>query len=192
MTALMNAAERTEKHMSHATEHGHAVADAACNTECPLAEAAERTNAAQFEGERLRLDRRGFLTTSMMMAAAAALAACGIGSGFDAITAPANVNATVNVADYPALATVGGIALASVNGAPLALVRTGASSFIALSRACPHQGTIVNTDSSGGFTCPRHRARFDAHGSWLGGQPTSNMRSYAVTYDATAGTLTIS
>ena len=118
------------------------------------------------------------------------MAACG--TGFDAITAPASVNATLKVADYPALAHVGGIALTSVNGAPLALVRTGASTFIALSRSCPHQGTTVNTDSSGGFTCPRHRARFDRNGTWLGGQQTTNMRSYAVAYDATAGTLTIS
>ncbi|MEO7966833.1 MAG: Rieske (2Fe-2S) protein [Gemmatimonadaceae bacterium] len=138
----------------------------------------------------MRLDRRGFLTQSMLVAAAAALAACGAG-GFESITAPASINSTVNLSSYPALATVGGIALTSINGAALALVRTGATSFVALSRACPHEGTTLGTNSSGGFTCPRHGARFNDSGTWIGGQRTTGMHSYPVTYDATAGTLAI-
>jgi Rieske Fe-S protein len=69
-------------------------------------------------------------------------------------------------------------------------VRTGATSFVALSRVCPHQGATVNT-SSGGFTCPRHGARFNLTGTWIGGERTSNMRSYPTTFDAATDTLTI-
>ncbi|MEO7962809.1 MAG: Rieske (2Fe-2S) protein, partial [Gemmatimonadaceae bacterium] len=122
----------------------------------------------------MRLDRRGFLTQSMLVAASAALAACGAG-GFESINAPASINSTVNLLSYPALATLGGIALTSINGAALALVRTGETSFVALSRACPHEGTIFGTKSSGGFTCPRHGARFNASGTWIGGQRTTGM-----------------
>jgi Rieske Fe-S protein len=85
---------------------------------------------------------------------------------------------------------VGGIALATVSGTPLAIVRTGSTTFLALSRICPHQGATVNL-SGNGFLCPRHGAEFDASGTWIGGQRTSSMRSYATTYNAATGTLTI-
>jgi len=53
-----------------------------------------------------------------------------------------------------------------------------------------HQGGTINT-SSGGFTCTRHGARFNLSGQWMGGQPTSNMRSYATTFDPGTGALLI-
>jgi len=131
--------------------------------------------------------RRQFLSASLMAAAAAALAACA--GGTDA-TAPASVNLTLKISDYPALANVGGVALVSASGSPLAVVRTNTSTFVALSRICPHQGTTVN-QTTGGFLCPNHGARFDLNGTWTGGERTSNMRSYATQYDSAAGTLTI-
>jgi len=48
----------------------------------------------------------------------------------------------------------------------------------------------VNQNGSG-FLCPNHGARFAADGTWIGGQPTSSLRSYATSYDAASGTLTI-
>jgi nitrite reductase/ring-hydroxylating ferredoxin subunit len=141
-----------------------------CALDCPLAS----------------VDRRTFLTRAMFSAAAVALAACG---GGDA-TSPFTGTYTLTLADYPALAAVGGVALVSANGASLAVVRTSASSFAALSRVCPHEGATVNTSSSG-FLCPRHGAQFDKNGTWIGGQRTSSMHGYATTYDASAGTLTI-
>jgi len=138
-------------------------------------------------GELGALDRRTFLTRAMLGAAALALAACGASDG---TTAPFSGTASLNVNDYPALANVGGVALVTVNGSLLALVRDSASSVLALSRVCPHQGGTINT-SSGGFTCTRHGARFNLSGQWMGGQPTSNMRSYATTFDPGTGPLLI-
>ena len=136
------------------------------------------------------LDRRGFLTAAALAAASAALAACGAGGG-DGATAPITVpSQSLRLADYPALASVGGVALVTVGGSPLAVVRTGDASFVALSRVCPHRGGIVN-QVSGGFTCPVHGARFGATGAWVGGERTSSLRSYATSYDAAAGTLSI-
>lgn len=175
--------------MSQSIELGADGVAESCKAECPLAQAATRAEDAYLDAERVRLDRRGFLTKSMLVAAAAALAACG--AGVDSITAPNNVGATVKLSDYPALANVGGVVLTSINGSPLAIVRTGQSTFIALSRICPHEGSTINTNGSSGFICPRHGARFDSNGTWTGGQRTSSMRSYSVTYDATAGTLAI-
>ncbi len=147
----------------------------ACDAQCPLTAAA--------------LGRRAFLSQSVLAAAAAALAACG-GGGGDGATAPSTVGSSIRVGAYPALASTGGIALLTVNGAPLAVIRTGTSSFVALSRVCPHQGSIINT-STEGFLCPGHGARFDPTGTWIGGERTSNMRAYPTTFDATAGTLAI-
>jgi len=149
-----------------------------------------RDGLAFLTAEAARLDRRGFLTQSMLAGAALVLAACGV-SG-DAITgiAPTTIGSSIKLADYSSLSTVGGVALVTLSGAQLAVVRTGADTFIALSLVCPHEGSIVRASSSG-FTCPRHGARFSTTGVWQGGQRTSNMRSYPATYDATAGTISI-
>jgi nitrite reductase/ring-hydroxylating ferredoxin subunit len=134
------------------------------------------------------IGRRAFLAQSALLAAAAALAACSAAS--DATAPNLSGQATLAVSDYPALSSVGGIALVSIQSSPFAIVRTGSSSFVALSRVCPHQGSIVNQNGSG-FLCPNHGAQFNAAGTWVGGQPTSSLRSYATTYDASTGTLTI-
>lgn len=139
------------------------------------------------------IGRRTFLIQSALAAAAAALAACGnIGGLGDSNNSPnLDGSATIKVSDYPALANVGGVAMVSVSNIPMAIVRTGSSSFLALSRICPHQGGTIGKISNG-FQCPVHGATFDQTGHWVGGQPTSNMHAYTTSYDAAAGTLTIS
>jgi cytochrome b6-f complex iron-sulfur subunit len=134
------------------------------------------------------IGRRTFLTQSALLAAAAALAACAAGS--DPTAPNLSGQATLSVSDYPALSTVGGIAMVSIQSSPFAIVRTGTSSFVALSRVCPHQGSIVNQNGSG-FLCPGHGAQFSATGAWLGGERTSSLRSYATSYDSATGALTI-
>ena len=155
----------------HPPRHSPSGADA-CAAPCPLA-----------------VGRRAFLSQSALAAAALALAACG-GGGDGGTTAPTSVSSTLRLSDYPALAITGGMALVTLNGARLAIVRTGASSFVALSLVCPHQGSIIGVSGTG-FLCPGHGARFDGTGKWVGGQQTTNMRSYATTFDATAGTIAI-
>lgn len=151
---------------------------AGCGAACPLA--------AAVPG----VDRRTFISQAVLAAAATALAACG-GSG-DGPTSPSTIATTsVSLASYPALAAVGGVTtLTTVNGVPIAVVRTGASSFVALSRRCPHAGTTVNV-VSGGFLCPNHGAQFNTAGTWIGGQRTGNLTAYPTSYDAATGELTI-
>jgi cytochrome b6-f complex iron-sulfur subunit len=134
------------------------------------------------------IGRRTFLAQSAMMAAIAALAACSVATD---VTAPGlSGQTTINLGDQPALANVGGVALVTISSSPFAIVRTSASTFVTLSRVCPHQGSTVNL-SGNGFLCPNHGAQFSITGGWQGGQPTNNMQSYVTTYDATAGTITI-
>lgn len=132
--------------------------------------------------------RRTFLVQSGILAAMAALAACG---GADSTAPGVPANSQVNVNDFPALANVGGVAMVSLGGAPVAIVRTSSTSFLALSRVCPHQGGIVQQFGTR-FVCPVHGATFDLNGSWIGGQRTSSLHQYTTTFDSTANTLTIS
>jgi Rieske Fe-S protein len=104
--------------------------------------------------------------------------------------APRSVSLIVSLATYPALANIGGVAYVDANGSPLAIVRTSASTFVTLSRICPHQGGTVNAITTG-FLCPNHHAQFDDQGRWVGGQPTGNLTTYPTTYDATSQSLTI-
>ena len=97
----------------------------------------------------------------------------------------------VTLSSFPALSAVGGIArVDGGSGTPVAVVRSGQSSYAAFSMVCPHQGTTINI-SNGAFVCPNHGARFSAAGQWTGGQSTSNLVSLAVTVDQAAGTLTV-
>ena len=146
---------------------------------------AERTtDAAPAAG----LGRRTFIAQSAILAAAAALAACGAAGH---VTAPTLSGSTsIKVSDYPALASVGGVALVNISGNPLAIVHTDASTYVALSRVCPHQGSIVNFTGNG-FLCPNHGAQFTEAGIWVGGQRTSSLHSYPTTFDSTTATLTI-
>jgi nitrite reductase/ring-hydroxylating ferredoxin subunit len=132
------------------------------------------------------MGRRTFIARSVLAAAAAALAAC---SASDPVS-PFSGTFTMQIADYPALASVGGVALVSANGASLAVVRTSTDSFVALSRVCPHEGGRIDPSGSG-FVCQKHGARFSSTGAWTGGQSTSSMRSYTTTYNSSTGTLTI-
>ena len=134
------------------------------------------------------ISRRTFLMQSALLAAAAALAACSVADS----TAPSIPSGTtIKVSDFSALSADGGVAVTSVSGAPVAIVRQSATSYIVLSRVCPHQGGIVNRSGSG-FLCPNHGAQFTLTGQWAGGQPTSNLHSYATSFDASTGMLTIS
>jgi cytochrome b6-f complex iron-sulfur subunit len=141
------------------------------------------------------IGRRTFLAQSAVLAAIAALNACASsdGSGFTAPDLGGSSGSgatTIKVSDQPALANVGGVALVTLAGSPFAIVRTGATTFLALSRVCPHQGSIVNKTSNG-FLCPNHGAQFSSTGQWVGGQRTTSLRSYTTTYDAATDTLTV-
>jgi Rieske Fe-S protein len=138
-----------------------------------------------------RIARREFLERTLALLGVSGLIACSGGI----ITAPAIMAFTVKITDFPALASVGGIAVVdngsrSGSGDPIAVTRTGQATFLALSLICPHRGVTVEI-SGPGFFCPGHGAMFAADGSWTGGQPTSNLSSYKISYDQTAGTLQI-
>ena len=151
------------------------------------AESAYAVAGSSVEGE--SIGRRTFLVQSGILAAIAALSACG-GLGGDATAPNVPSNSSIDVNNYPALANVGGVAMVTLGSAPVAIVRSGTSSFLALSRVCPHQGGIVQL-ANNDFVCPVHGATYNLSGQWIGGQRASSLHQYATSYDPTTGTLTI-
>jgi Rieske Fe-S protein len=140
--------------------------------------------------EKAGTSRREFIATSAASAVAALLvAACGGASGATGVnTGP--VSLSVQISNYPALASVGGIARVDNGGIPVAAVRTGTNTFAAFSLICPHFGCTVGINGSS-FLCPCHGAQFASTGTWIGGQRTTNLTSLTTSYGATTGVLTI-
>jgi nitrite reductase/ring-hydroxylating ferredoxin subunit len=139
--------------------------------------------------EKSGTSRREFIATSAASAVTAILvAACGGSNATGVNTGP--VSLSVQVSSFPALASVGGIARVDNGGTPVAAVRTGASTFAAFSLICPHFGCTVGINGSF-FQCPCHGAQFASTGTWIGGQPTTNLTSLTTSYDAATGVLRI-
>lgn len=144
------------------------------------------------------VDRRSFLSTSAVVVLGSFLAAaCGdgeVGGSGLPTSPPGGIDALlIRIADFPALATVGGIARVDAGGSsPVAVTRTGASTFVAMTMICPHAAFRPIQITASGFRCPNHGAEFGPNGTWAGGQPTTDLPRFAVEYDAAAGTLRIS
>lgn len=142
-------------------------------------------------------DRREFVTRTFLAAVGALVStACGdgeIGGLFaPGMAPPLPAPLLVVLGSFPALATVGGIARVDpATTRPIAVVRTGASTYLALSMICTHQQFQPIQILPGGFVCPNHGAEFNAAGERTGGPQTSDLREYTVALNEIAGTLTI-
>lgn len=141
-------------------------------------------------------NRRDFVT-SMLLATVGSYFATACGDGvIGGPLGPGNSSLpealVITVSDFPALATVGGTARVDAGTSkPIAVTRTGASTFVALSMICPHQRYKPIQIVGFGFQCPNHGAQFDPSGNWIGGQHTRDLVSYTSVYDSGTDTLTI-
>ena len=80
---------------------------------------------------------------------------------------------SVRVRDVPQLGTVGGaVRIGSVAGTPVAVARTGPSSYRAFSLRCPHQGVVV-TQTEQGWSCSAHGSLFEPDGDLTLGPATT-------------------
>ncbi|MCC6245997.1 MAG: Rieske 2Fe-2S domain-containing protein [Gemmatimonadaceae bacterium] len=102
----------------------------------------------------------------------------------------------VTIADWPALANVGGVAgsVGSLNFNPIAVVRAGANSFAAFSLICPHAQFYVQVVGGQSFRCPNHGALFNANGSLANNSPiqTGSLTPMRVSYTPGAPILYVS
>ena len=148
------------------------------------------------------LNRRDFLAKSALAAAALVAAeACGDGQiGPPQITGtdgdpsrPTGGPVTIKLSDFPALATTG--VIVDIQNKQRTVMRTGTSSFLALSKLCTHQQCEIEIRTDR-YECPCHGSQFAADGKVLRGPniaspPISALRSLNVVFDQAAGTLTI-
>ena len=148
------------------------------------------------------LPRREFLSQATLTAVAVVLAACSGGGG--GVTGPSaapnpdpgpgtsGTTLSITLASFSALANVGGIAaVGNLGSKPVAVVRTGATAYTALSRICTHAGCDINV-ASGGFSCPCHGSQFDSQGKATVGPAEAALQRFNVAVSADGTKLTIS
>ena len=146
---------------------------------------------------RAGVSRREFVSQATLAAVAAVLAGCGGGGGDGAlgpVAAPKppviSTPMIITLANFPALATVGGVAKVS-SQPPIALARTAAG-LVGYSLECTHAGTTVELRADFTLKCPNHGAEFAFDGAWTGGeQRTSSLFAVTVTPDASGATVAI-
>jgi cytochrome b6-f complex iron-sulfur subunit len=146
------------------------------------------------------LSRRAFLSRGTLAVAGIAAIAAGCGDGRiggEGVTTPIITGPiSFEVSTVPQLAIVGELAFVPSNPG-IAVKRTGADTFLALSTRCTHEGTridIVNDSTS--FECPNHGSRYDSNGV-VTRQPqaagsATNLPTFATAYEPVTDILTIS
>lgn len=73
------------------------------------------------------------------------------------------------------------------------VARTKDGAFIALAKACTHEGTTVNFQSSNNrFNCANHGSNFDLTGKVINGPAASALKQYTTTFDSAKNTLKVS
>lgn len=146
--------------------------------------------AALIAGCRLSLDQRGTAGETEpdapppppgVDAPGTGVAECGGQICLD-LTVPANA----------ALTMVDGARVISFNGKPLIVVRTGETTFVALSAVCTHAGcTVRYAAAAHDIACPCHGSTFALDGSVTRGPATRPLAEFATTFDATTQIVTI-
>ena len=96
-------------------------------------------------------------------------------------TANGSASITVNV-DGTALANTGTPALVRSSLGDVLAVRTGASTFNALSSQCTHAACEITAYSGQSFVCPCHGAQFDSGGRVLAGPAPTALRQYTTQF----------
>lgn len=125
--------------------------------EFPLSLAVEIGQTGQME-----INRRNFLCGALLTALGTTTASMGSASAATGVKQLSNGSVEVTPSAIKALGKVGGVALiGEINGAPTALVRTGATRYAALDLRCSHAGITVKPEGSGFYCAPQE----GGHGS---------------------------
>ncbi|CAB4533256.1 MAG: Rieske 2Fe-2S domain-containing protein [Actinobacteria bacterium] len=104
-------------------------------------------------------------------------------SGLEALPASAsneirklvNGRVSVKLKNLPELSKVGGsVGIGNIKGKPVAITRTGDSSYVAFSLSCPHQKVTVSWEGNG-WVCGAHGSEFEADGDLVLGPATTRL-----------------
>ena len=125
------------------------------------------------------MDRKNFLKSSFLicgaiMTGASILESCSK-TGYAPTPVSVNFTLDLNATANSALKTVGGY----VEGNNAIVIRTGTSTYIALSNICTHAGCTVNYEkASNDIYCPCHGGTYDLSGNVTGGPPPSPLQLF--------------
>lgn len=109
-------------------------------------------------------------------------------------TGSGNGSATTKTFDVSGLTADGQGILTQQKGSDgfsIMIVRIAAQEYVALSTRCTHQGCDVHTPANGSITCPCHGSRFSLNGAVVNGPATQPLKTYALTHNTTANTVTV-
>lgn len=105
---------------------------------------------------------------------------------------------TVDISTVSQLATDGGVVEKSFTGQfndyPVIIIRVTASTYLAFSTVCPHQGNQVNypSNSTSDIICPAHDSHFSPKtGNRISGPAPTGLTKYSCSYNSTTHILTI-
>ncbi len=131
------------------------------------------------------MDRKEFLTLFGAGAAAMLYTSClnGCQAADNPVTAPTNVNFTLNLTD-PANASLNNDGGYVYNGGVI-VARISTGNFVAVSAACTHQGQNVKY-VSGKFYCAAHGSSFSTSGARTAGPASSPLTQYKITLTGTS------
>jgi Rieske Fe-S protein len=86
-----------------------------------------------------------------------------------------NGRVSVKLKSLPELSRIGGsVGIGNVKGKPVAITRTGNSSYVAFSLSCPHQGVKLSWEENG-WICDAHGSEFKADGELVLGPATTRL-----------------
>ena len=125
------------------------------------------------------MERRKFIKSACAMCGLAVTPGILNSCSKPSTAAPA-ANFTVDLTNskYAALKSPGG----SININNIIIIRTGSSSYNALSAVCTHQGCTVSYEASyNELICPCHGGTYDINGNVVSGPPPSALYKYTVT-----------
>lgn len=84
--------------------------------------------------------------------------------------------------DYAALKNVGGYAYSG----DIIIIRTGTSTYLALSKVCTHQScTVAYNSTSTNIECPCHGSKYSTTGAVIQGPAPTALKTYNVTLSGT-------
>ena len=99
--------------------------------------------------------------------------------------------ATLKISDHKGLEKVGGFALIPGKGeGDLLVIRTGDDKYSALSNVCPHRQCRVKVVSPTLIQCPCHQSAYKIDGTYVSGPAKTGLKTYAISVEGDAITVT--
>jgi len=93
-----------------------------------------------------------------------------------------NGTIAISTATGSPIAGVGSAALVQYGGGSILIAHTAATTFVAVSAICTHQGCLITGYSGGIYTCPCHGSQFNTNGQVTQGPASAPLHIYPTSF----------